>query len=131
MRGLLVFLLCAANIVFAQASTSQLNGTVTDPAGAAVPRAQIDIVNGDTGAVLKTTTNDLPTQNSKSAGTSLPRLPERHPIERLASCWQWNVARLEPIDLEHVGNDVDVDSVRQRGRRGRRHGLGVDEKRSE
>lgn len=46
--------LCAFSALFAQ-GTTQLNGTITDPSGAAVPSAKVEIVNTETG--LKRTTN--------------------------------------------------------------------------
>ncbi|MCU1237643.1 MAG: hypothetical protein JWP63_5610 [Candidatus Solibacter sp.] len=54
---LALFMVCAATM-FSQANTAQLSGSVIDPAGAAVPGAQIEAVNADTGAVLKTEANE-------------------------------------------------------------------------
>jgi hypothetical protein len=52
-----IFLLLGATVVFAQGDVAQLNGTVTDPNGAAVPRAHIVVLNIGTGQVAETTTN--------------------------------------------------------------------------
>src|SRR2546425_6210311 len=47
----------AASLVWAQLPTSTLNGTVTDPQGAAVANAKVSIVSQATGAVRETTTD--------------------------------------------------------------------------
>ena len=52
---IVVTLLCSA--LFAQLPTSTLNGTVTDPQGAAVANAKVTIVSQTTGAVRDTTTD--------------------------------------------------------------------------
>jgi len=55
----LVFLLAMLPVfVFAQGvSTGRMDGTVTDPQGAAVPNAKVDVVNVATGAAFSTVTN--------------------------------------------------------------------------
>jgi len=52
-----VFLLLGVVVVFAQGDVAQMNGTVNDPQGAAVPMAQIEALNVGTGQVFKTLTN--------------------------------------------------------------------------
>ncbi|MGH9616420.1 MAG: TonB-dependent receptor domain-containing protein, partial [Acidobacteriaceae bacterium] len=47
--GLFIFLLCAGA---AYAQTASLTGSITDPSGAVVPNASVDIVNQDTGVAL-------------------------------------------------------------------------------
>src|SRR5437899_2790530 len=50
MTRLLALLCLVAAIVFAQiAPTASLTGTITDPSGAAIPNAQIQLVNLETG----------------------------------------------------------------------------------
>jgi Carboxypeptidase regulatory-like domain len=60
-RGLLVMLLCIAGLVppaaMAQQATANVTGVVKDPAGAAVPNAQVELTNVNTGVVRKTATN--------------------------------------------------------------------------
>jgi hypothetical protein len=50
-------ILCAL-AAFTQSSTSQLDGTVTDPTGAAIPGAEVTVVNVATGARFTTLTNE-------------------------------------------------------------------------
>jgi hypothetical protein len=44
--------------VFAQGSTGSINGTVTDPTGAAVPGASVTLKNADTGTEQPAVTNN-------------------------------------------------------------------------
>src|SRR6185437_3342969 len=55
---LLAALLLCVTLAFSQGSTATLNGTVTDPTGAAVPAADVQLTNTATNATIKTTTND-------------------------------------------------------------------------
>lgn len=56
--GYLVFtLLVAALIVWGQAETGQITGSVSDPTGAAVAGASVTVRNVDTGATRVTTSN--------------------------------------------------------------------------
>src|SRR5437870_1845173 len=59
MRWLLgmIVLTLSCSALFAQLPTSTLNGTVTDPQGAAVANAKVTIVSQTTGAVRDTTTD--------------------------------------------------------------------------
>jgi hypothetical protein len=52
------FLLLLAPVVLAQGDVAQLNGTVTDPHGAAVPHAHVVVLNADTGQAVETSAND-------------------------------------------------------------------------
>jgi hypothetical protein len=56
-RLFLVFCVSAV-LLFSQVSSSQLDGTVTDPTGAAVPAASVTVTNASTGATFRTTTNE-------------------------------------------------------------------------
>src|SRR5438034_438477 len=53
--GALILCACAA---FAQNNTARIDGIVTDPTGAAVPAADVTIINVGTGQQVKTTTNE-------------------------------------------------------------------------
>src|SRR3954452_5844377 len=58
MRTFTVVALFCAGAVFSQVNTSRIDGVVTDPAGAAVPAAEITVINLATGQTVKTTTSD-------------------------------------------------------------------------
>jgi hypothetical protein len=49
---------CACLAVYAQATSGNIIGTVTDPAGAVVPGVKITITSQDRGAAYSTTTNE-------------------------------------------------------------------------
>lgn len=51
-------LLAAANSIYAQGTTGQISGTVTDPNGAVVPGATVSVTNADTGLARQATTGD-------------------------------------------------------------------------
>ncbi|MGB6697059.1 MAG: carboxypeptidase-like regulatory domain-containing protein, partial [Terracidiphilus sp.] len=59
--GLLVVLLSVAGLMapaaMAQEATANVNGAVKDPSGAAIPKAQIELTNINTGVVRRTSTN--------------------------------------------------------------------------
>ncbi len=52
------FLFFSAVLAFGQSATSLMTGTVTDPTGAAVPAAQVEVVQTDTSLILKAVTDD-------------------------------------------------------------------------
>ena len=52
-RKLTTFLFLTAATLFAQSNQGTITGTVSDPAGAVVPTAQIEIKNADTGVVYR------------------------------------------------------------------------------
>lgn len=57
--ALLTFtILCLPALTFAQSQTGSLSGTVTDPNGAAIPGASVEIRANDTGVVLRTVSSD-------------------------------------------------------------------------
>jgi Carboxypeptidase regulatory-like domain len=58
MKKLSFLLAIFASFAFAQGNTALMNGQVTDPAGAAVPGAQVSVTNVDTKAIVNTTTNE-------------------------------------------------------------------------
>jgi hypothetical protein len=55
---MIVAALLCRGAIFAQTFTGSITGTITDPADAAVPQAQIELVNTNTGEMRKATTND-------------------------------------------------------------------------
>src|SRR6476659_5560276 len=58
MKKLVVLLAISATLAFAQGNTALMNGQITDPAGAAVPGAQITVTNIETKAMVTTTSNE-------------------------------------------------------------------------
>ncbi len=50
--------MCFSVPVLAQGSGGTVNGTITDPSGAAIPKADVILVHQDTGAVRTILTND-------------------------------------------------------------------------
>ncbi len=58
MKRVFTALLFAAALVFAQVDVTSVTGTVTDPTGAAVPGATVQVVNASTGAKLNANTNE-------------------------------------------------------------------------
>jgi Carboxypeptidase regulatory-like domain len=58
MRSLFAAFCVFATLLYSQVSSSQMDGTVTDPTGAAVPAADVTVTNVATGALFKTVTND-------------------------------------------------------------------------
>jgi hypothetical protein len=58
MKKLVLLLVLSAAFVFAQGNTALMSGQITDPAGAAVPGAQITVINVETKAVVRTTSNE-------------------------------------------------------------------------
>src|SRR5277367_6772248 len=68
---LLTLALCGAlfsGILFGQAGTGTITGTVTDPAGAVVPSAPIEVRNAETNIAYPTATTD-------TGAYTVPRLP--------------------------------------------------------
>lgn len=58
MKRVFAALLFAAALAFAQVDVTSVTGTVSDPTGAAVPGATVQVVNLATGATLSATTNE-------------------------------------------------------------------------
>src|SRR5215210_1114399 len=58
MKRLLGAAVLSAFVALAQVNTARIDGTVTDPTGAAVPAAEVSVSNPATGLLLKTTTNE-------------------------------------------------------------------------
>jgi hypothetical protein len=58
MRKILAAVLLSAVILYAQGSTGRLDGSITDPQGASVPGAEIQVLNIATGQLFKTTSNE-------------------------------------------------------------------------
>src|SRR5437870_3456902 len=54
----LLLAIATASIVFAQSATGEVNGTVTDPTGAAVPGAVVKLINQATKIENQATTNE-------------------------------------------------------------------------
>ncbi len=58
MKTFLTLIALCASLAFAQSTNTQMSGTVTDPQGAAVPSADVEVVNIDTNQVLKASSNE-------------------------------------------------------------------------
>jgi outer membrane receptor protein involved in Fe transport len=74
---LVVMLSVFSSAAFGQLSTATLFGTITDPAGAAIPKAKVKITQTDTGFVRTVTTND----NGSYRADFLPIGPYRVTVE--------------------------------------------------
>ncbi len=55
--GMLLLLIALATLAFGQTSTGEVNGTLTDPAGAAVPGAAVKLINQATQVESRTVPN--------------------------------------------------------------------------
>ena len=76
-----------ALLIWAQAETGQITGTVTDPSGAAVPNASIKVVNAATGAE----------RNSASNGAGV-----------------YSVTNLEPGDYDITATATGFSGIKER-----------------
>jgi hypothetical protein len=57
--AILLPILATTNVCFAQSDTARVQGTVTDPRGAAIAGASVQVTNTGTGFVATGTTNEL------------------------------------------------------------------------
>src|SRR5271169_6400585 len=79
MKHLVVSLLAlCTSLAFGQTATSLMNGTVTDPTGAAVAGAEVQATQTDTNLVLKVVTNNV----GQFAISSLPAGPYRLSVSK-------------------------------------------------
>jgi hypothetical protein len=58
LRTLTILTLLLASVLFGQFETAEVLGTVRDPSGAAIPKANVTLLNQDTGIQAKTTTDE-------------------------------------------------------------------------
>src|SRR5262245_24979698 len=65
---LVLMIVIAAGFAFAQSDNANVNGVITDPSGAAVPRAKVVLKNQDTGLTREVTSNE-------SGVFSIPTVP--------------------------------------------------------
>jgi hypothetical protein len=91
MKRFVAALLLAAACAFTQVNTTSVNGTITDPTGAAVPGASIDIISKSTGADFKTTSGD----KGEYSATSLAAGAYRITVSKAG----FKAATVENIDL--------------------------------
>ncbi len=68
-----------AALALSQVTTGRLEGTVTDPQGAAVPGAQIKVANAQTGQILNTTTDERGFWAMPSMPTAIYSVTVSHP----------------------------------------------------
>jgi hypothetical protein len=93
-----VVILCAAAAAFAQAGRGSISGTVTDPAGAVVPGAQVVLLNHATGVKLHTV----------SSGAGLYTFISLNPGEYQVTASQKGFA---PAAIDKIAVDVDQTTV--------------------
>src|ERR1700704_4626279 len=96
----------SATLLLGQSGTSTISGLVNDPTGAPVPKAQVKIVNEQTGSSTNQETNDA---GLYGAGSLVPGV---YRIEIEASGFEKTVRR--PVTLE-VGQVIALDIVLQIG----------------
>jgi hypothetical protein len=97
---LFVFFAATAGICFGQAETARLQGTVTDPQGAAVAGAEVTVTNTDTGRVVSV-------QTSNEGFYIAPALPrgnyhvevEKSGFEKTAQSFELQVAQIGVVDF--------------------------------
>ncbi|MEO8369328.1 MAG: TonB-dependent receptor, partial [Candidatus Solibacter sp.] len=58
MKKLTALALLCASLIYSQVNTSRIDGVITDPAGAAVPGAEVTVSNLATGQTIKTTSSE-------------------------------------------------------------------------
>src|SRR5215467_12690238 len=56
---ILLLIMASTRVCFAQSDTARLQGIVTDPQGAAIASANVQVTNPQTGFAATATTNDL------------------------------------------------------------------------
>ncbi|HWD00735.1 MAG TPA: TonB-dependent receptor [Candidatus Sulfopaludibacter sp.] len=91
MKRFVVALIIAATCAFSQVNTTSVTGTITDPTGAAVPGASIDVISKSTGADLKATSGD----KGEYAVPSLAAGPYRITVTKAG----FKAATVESVDL--------------------------------
>ena len=113
LKAIAVFLaLCAC--ASSQMNTSQLQGTVTDPAGAAVPAAEVTVTNVATGAVFKTVTNErgewaLPSMQAATYKVAITKVGFKAGV---ASAVQMNSGVPATVDMKlELGQATEVIEV--------------------
>src|SRR5215471_11422462 len=68
-----------ATVALAQVTTGRLDGTVTDPQGAAVPGAQVKVVNKETGQIFETAADEKGLWSVPSLATATYTVTVNHP----------------------------------------------------
>jgi len=110
---LLAAILWTATSCFAQSDTARLQGTVTDPSGAAVAGASVNVTSVETGRLLTTTTNEL----GYYTVTALP--PGHYTVDvgqkgfkKIQRTLELQVAQVGVVDFQlQVGEVTQVVSV--------------------
>ncbi len=103
--GMLI-VLGVATLAFGQVINARLGGTVLDPSGAEVPRAQVRLVNNATGVAYAQSTDS----RGHYVFVNLP--PGRYRITATASGFKKLVETLSPL---HVGDQVELNLTLQVG----------------
>jgi len=94
--ALLLIVLCAAFHSLAQGDTGRLQGTITDPSGAALTSATVEVRNTGTGRSVTSTTNDL----GYYSVSALP--PGHYRIEVSATGFQKSIRELN-MQVAQIG----------------------------
>src|SRR6267154_3664786 len=102
----LILITLSASVLLAQSGTSTISGIINDPTGSSVPKAQVKIVNEQTGSSIDRETNEA---GLYRAGSLVPGV---YRIEIEASGFEKVVRR--PVTLE-VGQVIALDLVLQVG----------------
>src|ERR1700740_1110071 len=100
---LLAVFLAGASVCLAQTDTARLQGTVTDPQGAAVADATVTVTNSDTGRSLSFHTNT----EGLYVATALPAghyhvVVEKNGFEKAAQDFELQVAQIGVVDFKLV-----------------------------
>ncbi|SPE27407.1 exported hypothetical protein [Candidatus Sulfopaludibacter sp. SbA3] len=82
--------------VFGQEFRGTIAGTVTDPSGAVVPKAQLEARNADTSAVTTASTNDTPPQSLRPAPMTPESTPSRSCFPAPIRLREWPVVSRRP-----------------------------------
>ncbi len=66
--AILLLILATTGVCFAQSDTARLQGTVTDPQGAAISGASVQVTNPQTGFAVTVTTSELGFYSVRAGG---------------------------------------------------------------
>jgi len=106
--------LLAASSVLAQQGTGTVSGSVLDPSGAAIPGAEVEVINVDTNATFRTTTNESGYYTAPGQSVGQYQITAESPgfkrTERSGVTLQVNQNAVVNITLE-IGDTVETVEV--------------------